>query len=75
MLEVTISFLKDLRLMEQRHYSKTPVKDPYLETGNIPIRFILMISEETSKLERWIEIIESAKRKKKPINISLTVGP
>ena len=51
--------------MEQRHYSKTPVKTPYLETGNIPIRFILMISEETSKLERWIEIIESAKRKKK----------
>ena len=31
--------------MEQRHYSKTPVKTLYLETGNIPIRFVLIISE------------------------------
>ena len=55
------SFKKDSRLMEQRHYSKTPVKTLYLETGNIPIRFVLMISEETSKLEMWIEIVESVK--------------
>ena len=39
----------------------TPVKTLYLETRNIPIRFILMISEETSKLERWLEIVKSVK--------------
>ena len=61
--------------MEQRHYSKTPVKTLYLETGNIPIRFVLMISEETSKLEMWIEIVESVKKKKKPSHISQTAEP